>query len=57
MKKVKIIINCLMIIIGSFIGAFMVCLLLPGAKEQILMVALGTSIGIVFDKYMIKRKK
>ncbi|MBP3593767.1 MAG: hypothetical protein J6J44_04510 [Lachnospiraceae bacterium] len=57
MKKIKIFINCLMIIIGSFIGAFMISLLLPGAKEQILMVALGTSIGIIFDKYVIKRKK
>lgn len=53
--KKKIIINCLLIIIGSFLGAYLVNLLMPELKIGI-SVPLGVSIGIILGKYVIKRK-
>lgn len=56
MEKKKIIITCLLIIIGSFLGAFLLSLLMPEMKERILTVALGTSVGIILSRYVIKHE-
>ena len=56
MGKKKIIITCLLIVIGSFLGAFLLSLLMPEMKERILTVALGTSAGIILSRYVIKHE-
>ena len=57
MKKKKVLIDCLAIIAGSFLGAFLISLLLPGLKEDICIVALGVSAGIILGRYVIKKKE
>lgn len=37
-------------------GAFLLSLLMPEMKERILTVALGTSVGIILSRYVIKHE-
>lgn len=55
MEKKKVIIDCLAIITGSFLGAFLLSLLIPELKVGIHM-PLGTSTGIILGRYVIKKK-